>query len=192
MPRLAEDKFEIPIGHETIILRPTLRAATRLERRFEGFSHILRGIAEQNITIMAAVIIEASVSRSDLLDLLERDERFPLGEKTANLVEPLISVVLALTGADECDVKNEPDEIEQEHISFADHHARLFRLATGWLGWTPETTWNATPAEIMEAYQGRLDMLKAIFGSSEESKKAKGVDSDEVAAFFSKLAARAA
>jgi len=36
---------------------------------------------------------------------------------------------------------------------------------------TPETAWNATPNEIAEAYQGRLDMLKAIYGAAKATKR---------------------
>ena len=42
-----------------------------------------------------------------------------------------------------------------------DAHAHL----PGWLGWAPEQAWNATPAEITEAYKGRRELLSAMFGS---------------------------
>jgi len=187
MPRLADDEITIRVGYETIFLRPTLRAAFRLERRFEGFDNIIRGIADQNLTIMAAVIRETSERRSDLLDFLEHNEGMPLNVKVGALVEPLICAVLSLAGVDECDVHNEPDKVEEARLSFAEHHARLFRMATGWLGWTPETAWSATPQEIVEAYQGRVDMLKAIFGTSGEKDKGAINDAD-VASFFRGLA----
>lgn len=36
----------------------------------------------------------------------------------------------------------------------------------GWLGWTEAQTLDTTIPAILTAHEGRLDMLKAIFGSS--------------------------
>lgn len=41
----------------------------------------------------------------------------------------------------------------------------------GWLSWTEEQTLGTTIPSILLAYEGRQDMLKAIFGSSEEAQK---------------------
>ena len=57
---LCDDEMEIRVEHETIVLRPTLRAAFRLERRFNGFDNLLKAIAEENISAMSAVIREGS------------------------------------------------------------------------------------------------------------------------------------
>ncbi|MHA6646408.1 hypothetical protein ACX3P1_28370, partial [Mesorhizobium sp. A623] len=46
--------------------------------------------------------------------------------------------------------------------------ADFYEIATGWLGWTPETAWNATPAEILAAQRGLIAKLKAIHGTAEE------------------------
>jgi len=35
-------------------------------------------------------------------------------------------------------------------------------------GWSPEIAWAATPAEILEAQKGRVEMLKAVFGGKQE------------------------
>lgn len=40
----------------------------------------------------------------------------------------------------------------------------------GWLGWTPEQTYNAAIPDIMTAYEGRMDMLKAIFGGGDDGR----------------------
>lgn len=37
----------------------------------------------------------------------------------------------------------------------------------GWLGWTEAQTLDTTIPAILTAYEGRADMLKAIFGESE-------------------------
>jgi len=43
----------------------------------------------------------------------------------------------------------------------------MFKIGTGWLGWTPEVTLNAALWEIELAYDGKLDLLKAVYGSGE-------------------------
>lgn len=45
--------------------------------------------------------------------------------------------------------------------------AELDRIGTGWFGWTPAETWHATPSEIVEAFKGRIALLKAQNGSGE-------------------------
>jgi hypothetical protein len=63
-------------------------------------------------------------------------------------------------------------------MSFTEYHAKLFRLATGWLGWTPEAAYDATPTEITEAYKGRLELLSAVFGSGDQGEDVEAGDED--------------
>jgi hypothetical protein len=161
--RLAEE-ITIRIGHEAISLRPSLRAAYRLERRHNGFGSILRAIADGNLGMMADVINESTEDNCDLVALLSDTNALPFGLKLDVICEPLLQHVMALAGFDD---KAPQDTPQAQRITFAEYHAKLFQIATGWLGWTPADAWHATPAEIIEAHKGRLDMLKAIFGSGE-------------------------
>ena len=52
-------------------------------------------------------------------------------------------------------------------LTFDQFHTELFSIATGWLAWSPSDAWAATPAEILAARDGRIAMLKMIFGSSD-------------------------
>jgi hypothetical protein len=180
---LCDDEMVIRVGHETIVLRPTLRAAFRLERRFNGFDNLLKAIAEENISAMATVICETAEDDYDLIALLENHGGFPLGLALSALVGPLVNLTLALAGVTGDDLGKEQTDAPADRVSFAEHHERLFRFATGWLSWTPETAWNSTPNEITEAYQGRLDMLKAIFGGG-EGKKTPAMTEDAFAGFL--------
>jgi hypothetical protein len=38
----------------------------------------------------------------------------------------------------------------------------------GWLGWSEDQTLDTTMPSIIEAYEGRVDMLKAIFGDGKK------------------------
>jgi hypothetical protein len=164
--RLAEDEITIDLGHEVITLRASLRAAFRLERRYGGFDKIIRGIADSNLSIMAHVIREGADPRSSFAAFLDCIDELPLQLAIERISEPLVAYVMTLTGVDS-DNKGEAKP-DAKPMPFAEYHTRLFRMATGWLGWTPADAWEATPAEITEAYQGRLDMLSAMFGSRKE------------------------
>jgi hypothetical protein len=166
--RLADDEITIRLKGEEIRLRPTLRAAYRLERRYSGFDKLIRAVADGNLAAMADVIGESSKRSSSLLDILERLGTTPLQSGIEVLTSPIISHVFALAGVDP---KAKPESPGGARITFAEFHERLFAIATGWLGWTPDTAWNATPAEILAAHGGRFDMLKAIFGSPKKDDK---------------------
>lgn len=49
----------------------------------------------------------------------------------------------------------------------------LLQFAAGWLGWTQEQTLATDVNYINEAYDGRIAMFQALFGSSDDSPKKK-------------------
>ncbi|WP_454917283.1 hypothetical protein [Xanthobacter sediminis] len=55
-------------------------------------------------------------------------------------------------------------------MSLAEYHAWLFKTATGWLGWTPAEALAAPMPMIEAAFDGRVDLLRAIFGGAEKPK----------------------
>ena len=161
--RLADDEITIKLDHETIYLRPSLRAAFRLERRHGGFDKIIHAIADGNLCVMADVVRESSDKHSALPDFLESVGLLPLRMAIEQIAEPLSAHVLLLAGVDGDASAANPGA---ERIPFSEYFPKLFRLATGWLGWSPSDAWEATPAEITEAYKGRLELLAAMFGGS--------------------------
>jgi hypothetical protein len=164
--RLADDEITIKLDHETIYLRPSLRAAFRLERRHNGFDKIIRGIADGNFSIMADVIRESADQRSSFADFLDCIDALPLQLAIERITEPLMAFVMTLTRVDR-DTTDEPKH-DAKPMPFAEYHTLLFRMASGGLGWTPAEAWEATPAEIEEAYKGRLDLLSKMFGSRKD------------------------
>lgn len=162
--RLALEEVVVMIGAEPIVLRPSLRAATRLAHRHSGFGGIAAGIRDGNVTIIAELIREGAIVGTDIPDLIKEISLRGLGANLVQLAEPLAQFVLALVGYD-------PDGAPAStgrRVPFAEYHRHLFKIATGALGWAPADAWNATPAEIIAAYEGRTDLLKAIFGSAED------------------------
>ena len=131
-------------GARAVVLRPSLRAAVSLESRY-GFEKLFAACGEGNLTVLADVVETSSNNR----DFLKSIADMPLIEFMPTLLDAIPSHILALAGVDPT---NETEAQDGEKIPYAEYHAKLYRIGTGWLGWSPETTWNATAAEIMEAY----------------------------------------
>lgn len=161
---LASDDIVIDVS-PAISLRPTLRAAYRLERKYDGFDKLLRLVSLGSLTAIADVIREGAGDNT-VTRYLDSLEGMSLHIGIDRLAGPAAEYIFALAGIDRSNPDQKPSG---KLISFEQHHTNLFRIATGWLGWPPEDAWNATPAEIMEAYKGRTDMLAAIFGGSKEA-----------------------
>jgi hypothetical protein len=164
--RLAGDEILITIGEARITLRPTLRAAMRLERRYGGFDKLIAGVLDGDTRVMGDIIAEHTDHK--LLDLVFASPGTSMRSGLEVLSGPLLAHCFQLAGVD-----LEGQEPNREHgeaagqISFAEYHTKLFEIATGWLGWTPSDAWNATPCEIVSAYKGRIALLQAVFGTSD-------------------------
>lgn len=156
---------EIAISYEglRVLCRPTLRAAMNLNYRY-GLAYLLRDVVQGSLSAIRAVI----EMTADDLDILGFIDVAPLRQVLSLCQPAAYSLLLAMTGADE---KRDDDGSESEPMSFADFLTQLFSIGTGWLGWTPETTWNASPAEILAAYRGQIAKLEAIHGVPDEPKK---------------------
>ena len=157
-------------------LRATLRAATHLEAKY-GFAGLLGAVADGNLGIIGDVI-DAS---SDCPDFLKSIEGVPLARFMPELLPALNRHIQALAGIDPDN--HEPERGSGESMPFKEYYARLYRIGTGWLGWSPETTWNATAKEITEAYSGNLEMLKAIYGSADDQDQQRPTDKPDEAVF---------
>ena len=72
-----------------------------------------------------------------------------------------------LAGVDQ-DQTDSAEPQSGETMPFSEYHKRLYQIGSGWLGWSPETVWNATPKEILEAYSGHVEQLKAIYGTGDD------------------------
>lgn len=158
------------LGGEFITLRPTLRRALRLASG-DGFATLIAEIEDESLS--AALTVIADNHSGD--DLAEKLMKHGLGR----LTNSLLAYVLECAGLNsDLDEKADGGKRDGKSVTFEDHLTGLFRIATGWLGWTPQASWDATPAEIIEAYKGRVEMFKAIFGSSEDE-PAEPVDTSE-------------
>ncbi|MCA6124560.1 phage tail assembly chaperone [Bradyrhizobium sp. WSM 1704] len=160
--RLANDEIVVVLPSGTIRLRPTLRAAFRLERDYGGFQKLSENIAAWRLSTITDVIRLGAVNPT-AAELMIAYETL---EAIEALREPLLRFVMLLAGVDD---NQSGTKATRTPMSYDQYFSKLFRLATGWLGWTPDQAWNATPAEITEAYNGRMEMLSAIFGNGKET-----------------------
>ncbi|WP_024587632.1 hypothetical protein [Aliihoeflea sp. 2WW] len=156
--KLADD-ITITLAGEEIILHPALRHAIRLERRPGSFAKLMAEIEDDTFATARELI--ADHHDHPALD-------FQVLDALPTLKEPLLRYVVALTGIDP-DAGPSEGKAKAKAVPFAEHLTQLYRIGTGWLGWTPVDTLDAAPAETIEAHKGRVELLRMIFGSGEKT-----------------------
>jgi hypothetical protein len=167
----ADDQVFISLCSQTFALKASLRAAYLLNLKYKGFSNLAKAVSEGSMTAYQDVIKAGCTDPAALQAFLRPFHdpaafTTPLGESILANREELLEFVLTLSGAKRRD-DDEPAQ-NSKTVSVEQFHTTLFRLGTGWLGWSPEDTWEASPNEIMEAAGGRREMLAAIFGSKRD------------------------
>lgn len=163
--KLGADGIFVELAGEAFELRPSLRASMRLVQR-HGLPGLLAAVQGFNVTLIMDVLREAEIKPSLLLTEIEA---FGLGAVRSRLTGSLAEFVLAIAGIDPDDARP-TEQAPGKPVAPERVFAQLFGFATGWLGWTPEEAWKATPAEIIAARNGRTDLisdvLTAVFGSA--------------------------
>lgn len=162
------DDITIELGGERVTLCPSLRCAIRLESRPGSFSSLLGQISDGSLSAAEDIIRDHHdhpFLKNHIMDA-----------GLDSLTDPLTRYVMACAGIDPDEPPKKP---KGKTVTFKQHLRDLYRIGTGWLGWTPDETLAATPAEITEAYKGRLDMLKAIFGGSDDKPDTSDISLDE-------------
>lgn len=162
------DQITIIVGGEVIELRPCLRFAMRLERRPGSFEKLLTDVADGSLSAAVEIVGD----HTGMLFLKNH-----VFEALPSIGDALVAYVMACVGINSDNAPSDDKKAKGKSaplVSFTEHLADLYRIGTGWLGWTPTQTLDATPAEIMEAFRGRQEMLKAIFGGAEEKSEPKG------------------
>jgi hypothetical protein len=154
--RPAYEQVTIAHGGSIVTLRPSLRAAATLEAR-HGFPALFRALADLNTTIISEIILTASSSRQDAAAFLLLLEGRPLLPFFIVVRQPLAELVSMFVPAP--DPKAKPSTGTGNPVPWSEVYAALYESATGWLGWTPEQAWNATPNEITRAHAAHIDRL---------------------------------
>lgn len=160
--------YDIPLayGGNTVWLRPSLRAAIRLEALHSGFPALLGKIQQLYTTTLRLIISYAATDQNAAQALLRSMENQPLRLIQDAVLGPVLALVAALMMSGN-DTDAETTRTPTKPIAWADLYADLFKMATGRLCWTPETTWNATVPEILQAIEGHTDWFLMINGGAE-------------------------
>ena len=163
--------YDVPLsyGVTTVWLRPSLRAATIIEKMDGGFPAILHKIQQTNLSTLKAIISAACTSRQDEKAILAALADQPLAGIQSAVIGPCMTLIAALMmpsiGSGDDTAK---PSTNAKPIAWSDLYADLFKMATGWLGWSPDTAWNATLPDIIQAFEGHTDKLKALHGGDDE------------------------
>lgn len=173
--------YDVPLtyGDHTVWLRPSLRAATLLEGLHNGFPALLVKVQQGHTGTLRQIVSNSATDRSAAQNLLDAMK----GAKLIGIQQVLINPAFALIGAlmtpdlDQGEAAKAPTG---KPVKWSDLYADLYKIATGWLGWTPDTAWNATLHEIMRAFDGHIDQLKAVHGTvNEDDTNSPGMSADQ-------------
>ncbi|WP_407473652.1 hypothetical protein [Sulfitobacter sp. PM12] len=168
MQRHASD-IALAYGGNTIWLKPSLRAATNLEALHGGFPALLSKLHDFDTATIREIIRYAAPDRAAAQTLLNALSGASLRTVQQVTLAPAFALLTALMTPVSEKITGEAARASTgKAVAWSDLYADLYKIATGWLGWTPDTAWNATLPEILNAFDGHIDQLKAVHGSSED------------------------
>lgn len=161
---LAADDIVLQIDGEALRLRPSLRAAVRLDRRFAGLSSLLQGIGAGSITTLVALAVECGEPRFEAVILAPSIETW--ADRFERITPGLVRLIFDIAEIEPEAPAGPHVELPApvETITLAEAYAQLFAAATGILGWPPATAWSATPGEVRAALDAHLSMFRAQHG----------------------------
>lgn len=165
--RLAYEEITLAHGGNTVRLRPTLRAAATLERSHDGLASLFQRVDEFHLGTVREIVLASATSRPEAEAFLQSFDGKPLFLMRAIMRNGVADLCKGFIPASDASAK----QSSCPAMTWPAFYRELYRSATGWLGWTSEASWNATPTEINEAFAGHLAMLKVIHGSADEPEK---------------------
>ena len=150
-----------------------MRAGIQLEALHNGFHKLLVKLQQGDTTTLREIVTYAATDRGAAHDLLNAMAGATLASVQQALTGPAFALIGALMTPDTRKDQGEAAKATtSKPMAWADLYASLYKVATGWLGWTPETAWNATLPEILQAFDGHIDQLKAVHGAAEDDTNA--------------------
>lgn len=169
------DEIALEHGSHAVVLRPTLRAASTLERSHDGFDRLFQRIAEFHTGTVREIILTSAIDRKDATAFVAIMSRLPIARFVEIVQAQLARLVAGFIPQTEADAKPP----HGKPVPWREAYRDLYRFATGWLHWSPDQAWNATPTEITDALTAHMEMLKAIHGSAEDEPDTAGAYSPE-------------
>ena len=171
---------QITVGGSRVNLVPSLRAAISLHKRF-GIDALIVDVLKCKVSALRAVVEACAIDADpDTIDQMFRLMLRPFPSEV--LIEAVTELSLGLVGASVDMVNDDYDAPEGSKdckittpavpCDFAKVYRNLFAVGTGWLGWSAKETLDATPGQILAARDGRIELLKSIFGSNDKAQSA--------------------
>lgn len=159
---------EVILTHagNSVVLRASLRAASNLDNLPGGLPAVLDQIAGQSFTMTAAVIRATSTDRLAAERLLTSLHDQPLEPFVQRAQAAILDLIAHILPASEEAATESPQAPARP---WAEHFKELFSFGSGWLGWPPETVWNASIAEITMAFGAHVDRIVTQNGGSRDS-----------------------
>lgn len=154
-------------GGNAVRLVPSFRAAIILEQRQGGYVALLSDLSTFKLQTVHAVIRAAAIDVGAANRLIGALGSVSLRGVQQITLEPLVTLISRLMNVATDDATPTTNNAAKP-VAWSDYHRDLFKLATGWLGWTPEQTYAATIPEISLALEGHIDLLKATNGAADE------------------------
>jgi len=166
-------------GDHTVWLRPSLRAATVLERLHGGFVPLLQMVQQGHTGTLREIVLNSATDRAAGQRLVGAMKGATIVTIHKALVTPAFALITALMTPD-TDKGEAAKAPTSKPVAWATLYADLYKIATGWLGWSPATAWAATLPEILSAFDGHIDQLKAIHGTADDDKtETPGMSADQ-------------
>lgn len=163
---MVADDIVLRIGGEDETLVPSLRHAMRLERREGGLQKLARDIMDGSLTAARDILVlhvgDYEILGQQILDIDPEELKSVLIRYTMQCA--------AIDPADAPTKASTPDK-PAKPVPFASYLLDLYRKGTGWLDWAPDTTLDATPLQIIRAMEGKMEMLRAIYGSPDQTEE---------------------
>lgn len=154
-------------GGNVVRLVPSFRAAIILEQRQGGFVALLADLGAFKLQTVYAVIRAAADDRDAANRLIGELGGLSLVALRRITLEPLVTLISRLLSNDSAGTQTDQNSTAKP-VAWAEYHRDLFKMATGWLHWTPAQTYAATIPEISIALEGHIDLLKATNGADDD------------------------
>ncbi|MEH6645512.1 hypothetical protein [Sulfitobacter sp.] len=168
-------------GGHTVCLRASLRAATYLEALHNGFPALVTKVTQGHTGTLRQIILNSATDQSAAQHLLGAMKGAKLIDVQKVLITPAFAILTALMTPDLATGQAEAAKAPTgKPVKWATLYADLYKIATGWLGWTPDTAWSATLPEILNAFDGHVEQLKAVHGTADDdATEAPGMSADQ-------------
>ncbi|MDR6898088.1 hypothetical protein J2Y51_005131 [Bosea sp. BE109] len=126
---------------------------------------------------MREIILTTATNRKDAAVFLDTMSRLPISRFVEIVQAQLARLVTGFIPQPDPDAKPSQGKM----VPLRELYRDMYRRATGWLHWSPDQAWNATPSEITDALSGHFDMLKAIHGAADDKPEDRQHDPEQAA-----------